>query len=176
MWTIGQLAKRFELSRSTLLYYDKISLLSPTGGRSSANYRLYSEEDRQRLQRICSLREASLSLETIKKILESESDTLEMALEERLGQLNEEIRNLRNQQNVIVHLLKMPESHLGSRIMDKQKWVALLKSVGMDETDMRNWHVSFEKMMPEAHQDFLESLGIEDEEISIIREWSQAGG
>ncbi|MBF0193398.1 MAG: MerR family transcriptional regulator [Magnetococcales bacterium] len=174
MWTIGRLASKFGLSRSTLLYYDKISLLSPTGGRNSANYRLYSDDDRTKLQRICSLREASLSLETIKKILESESDTLEVSLEERLGQLNDEIKQLRKHQKVIVQLLKMPEAQQGSRIIDKQKWITLLKSVGMDEIDMHNWHVSFEKMMPEAHQDFLESLGIEDKEIITIRELSQS--
>ncbi len=175
MWTIGQLAKQFGLSRSTLLYYDKISLLSPTGGRSTANYRLYSESDRNRLQRICTLREASLSLDTIKEILASESDKLELALEERLGQLNVEIMRLRKQQKVIVRLLNVGDYSRGSRIMNKEKWIALLASVGMSENDMWNWHVSFETMMPEGHQDFLESLGIDDAEIAKIRERSQAG-
>jgi hypothetical protein len=43
MLTIGRLAERFGLSRSTLLYYDSIELLSPSA-RSDANYRLYSLE------------------------------------------------------------------------------------------------------------------------------------
>src|SRR5574344_1987818 len=48
MHTIGQIAKRFALSRSTLLYYDTIGLLSPSG-RSQANYRLYTDNDVRRM-------------------------------------------------------------------------------------------------------------------------------
>ncbi len=40
MITIGRLARRFGLSRSTLLYYDSIGLLSPST-RSAKDYRLY---------------------------------------------------------------------------------------------------------------------------------------
>ena len=42
--TVGRLARAFGLSRSTLLYYDSIGLLRPTG-RSPANYRLYTRAD-----------------------------------------------------------------------------------------------------------------------------------
>ena len=45
--TITRLAKQFKLSRSTLLYYDRIGLLRPSG-RSPSNYRLYTGSDRQR--------------------------------------------------------------------------------------------------------------------------------
>jgi len=37
---------------------------------------------------------------------------------------------------------------------------------------MCRWHAAFEKNFPEAHQDFLESLGIPKEEISMIRKVS----
>ena len=49
MYTVGQLAKLFGLSRSTLLYYDEIGLLSPSA-RSASNYRLYSEADIRRVR------------------------------------------------------------------------------------------------------------------------------
>lgn len=38
---------------------------------------------------------------------------------------------------------------------------------------MKNWHIEFEKSSPEAHQDFLESIGIDDDEIASIRQWSK---
>jgi hypothetical protein len=38
---------------------------------------------------------------------------------------------------------------------------------------MENWHVEFERTSPEAHQDFLESIGIAPDEIDLIREWSR---
>ena len=61
MLTIGRLARRFSLSRSTLLYYDSIGLLRPSG-RSPANYRLYTERDRRRLELICRYREAGVPM------------------------------------------------------------------------------------------------------------------
>jgi len=47
MYTVGSLARSFGLSRSTLLYYDSIGLCKPSG-RSAANYRTYTENDRAR--------------------------------------------------------------------------------------------------------------------------------
>ena len=69
MLTIGQLARRFELSRSTLLYYDSIGLLSPSG-RSRANYRLYSDDDVRRMEAIAGYRRAGLPLADIARLLE----------------------------------------------------------------------------------------------------------
>ena len=58
-------------------------------------------------------------------------------------------------------------------MLNKERWVAIMKAAGLSEQDMRNWHSQFEKMEPEAHQEFLESLGIESEEIVKIRERSR---
>lgn len=48
---ITELGKRFGLSRSTLLYYDRIGLLQPSG-RTEAGYREYTRSDADRLERI----------------------------------------------------------------------------------------------------------------------------
>jgi len=48
-----------------------------------------------------------------------------------------------------------------------------MRAAGLSDQDMQNWHIQFEKMEPEAHQEFLESLGIKSAEISKIREWSR---
>ncbi|MBF0370891.1 MAG: MerR family transcriptional regulator [Magnetococcales bacterium] len=173
MWTIGQLAKRFHLSRSTLLYYDRQGVLKPSG-RTPSGYRLYEPSDLKKLERIVLLREAGLPLKTIATLLIPTSNTLEAALEERLNQLNQEISHLRGQQQVIASLLQKGDIKKRSRIITKSGWVALLAGVGLDEAGMRKWHALFEKSAPEAHQDFLESLGIPAEEVSTIREWSQA--
>lgn len=61
MYTVSKLANEFNLSGSTLLYYDRIGLLSPSG-RSESNYRLYSEDDAERLRKICMFREAGVTL------------------------------------------------------------------------------------------------------------------
>ena len=57
--------------------------------------------------------------------------------------------------------------------MTKETWISILRASGLDDDGMRNWHVEFEKASPEAHQDFLESIGIEAEEIELIRGWSK---
>ncbi|MDY0091617.1 MAG: MerR family transcriptional regulator [Candidatus Vecturithrix sp.] len=175
MYTIGQLAKRFDLSRSTLLYYDNIGLLKPSD-RSGANYRKYSEDDVRRLEQICMYREAGLPLETIAQIVNAPNKTsLADVLERRLDELNEQIRELRHQQHVITQILKNHQVLSKVKVLSKDDWVGLMRAAGLDETDMRQWHIEFDRLSPAGHQSFLESLGISAEEVRKIREWSQKG-
>jgi DNA-binding transcriptional MerR regulator len=165
------MAAAFGLSRSTLLYYDRIGLLRPDY-RTAAGYRLYNAGDRRRLELICRFRSAGLSLARIERLLEHPQPTraaLAAALRGRLTALNREMAALRRQQQVVVNLLQQAGSTKRSRLMDKARWVALLRAAGMDEAEMRRWHQAFERQSPEAHQDFLESLGLPDAEIRRIR-------
>lgn len=52
--------------------------------------------------------------------------------------------------------------------VSKDNWVAMFQEVGMDEKAMMKWHSIFETRHPEGHKDFLEWLGISEEEISKI--------
>lgn len=58
-------------------------------------------------------------------------------------------------------------------MLNKDRWVDIMRAAGLSDEDMHNWHAQFEKMEPEAHQEFLVSLGIEAAEIQKIREWSR---
>ncbi|MCW8930359.1 MAG: MerR family transcriptional regulator [Gammaproteobacteria bacterium] len=171
MLTIGQVAKKYSLSRSTLIYYDSIGILVPSG-RSDSNYRLYSESDLEKIDKILLFRNAGLSLDAISQLLDKEGDELNSSLELRLLSINKEIQELRNQQNVIIKLLENGCSLGDTRTINKEIWVSLLAAAGLDEEGMKKWHIAFEKTAPEAHQDFLESIGIEKHEITSIREWS----
>lgn len=172
MFTIGQVAKKYGLSRSTLIYYDNIGILTPSG-RSESNYRLYSDNDLKKMDRMMLFRSAGLSLDSIPSLLDKKGDDLNSSLEHRLSSINNEIQGLRNQQKVILTILENESAVKGTRVITKETWVSLLKAAGLDEDGMRNWHVEFEKTSPEAHQDFLESIGIEKDEIISIREWSK---
>ena len=172
MFTIGQVAKKYSLSRSTLIYYDNIGILTPSG-RSESNYRLYSDNDLKKMDRMMLFRSAGLSLNSIPSLVDKKGDDLNSSLELRLSSINNEIQGLRNQQKVILNILENESSVKGSRVITKETWVSLLKAAGLDEDGMKNWHVEFEKTSPEAHQDFLESIGIEKDEITSIREWSK---
>jgi DNA-binding transcriptional MerR regulator len=174
MYTVGKIAKQFGISRSTLLYYDRIGLLRPSS-RSRSNYRFYHEQDIDRLKKIMLYREAGLPLGEVKKIIYGKSYNCEakLALENRLEQINHEIGRLRSQQQIILKLLGDKEAIKRTRLITKESWVSLLKATGLSEEDMHKWHIEFELMAPDAHQDFLESLGFSQKKISEIRIWSQ---
>lgn len=169
---IGQLAKQAGISRSTLLYYDSIGLLRPSG-RSGSNYRKYTPDDAARLEKIRMYRQVGLSTGDIGRILNSPRSGAREILERRFFELGREIARMREQQNVIVRMLKSSSLRKSLPVMDKEKWVGLLRVAGLDEVGMNKWHTEFEKLSPESHQEFLEGLGIAKEEIEIIRKWSR---
>lgn len=173
MYTIGQVGDLAQLSRSTLLYYDRIGLLPPSG-KSPAGYRLYNEADLARLERIRTYRAAGLSLKRIEELLQADDpDHLTQALEARLIALNQEIQQLREQQHLVIDLLGQARYFSQGRVLDKSTWTALLREAGLDDAAMHRWHQAFEQSLPEAHQDFLESLGLAPPEIAHIRQLSQ---
>jgi MerR family transcriptional regulator, thiopeptide resistance regulator len=168
--TVSKLGKMFGLARSTLLYYDRIGLLRPTG-RTRAGYRIYGAETVERLKRISELRAAGLPLQSVKRVLES-STPLADALERQLALLNQEIAQLRARQRVVMSLLQSPAAEKRSRSMSKAAWTRMFRAIGMSDEDMRQWHGHFEQTMPDAHRDFLESLGLDTAEVRRIRQWS----
>ncbi|MDQ3855169.1 MAG: MerR family transcriptional regulator [Chloroflexota bacterium] len=69
-WKVGELARQTGISVRTLHHYDELGLLKPSR-RTEAGYRLYTECDVGRLQRIVSLRSLGFSLEEIRHCLDS---------------------------------------------------------------------------------------------------------
>lgn len=179
MLTPGVLARRVGLSRSTLLYYDRIGLLRPSR-RTLSRYRQYSEKDVQRLEQICTLRKTGLRLKDIGRALGAPANLLTRALEERLDELNDEVERLRNQQRFILGLLGTKRARGRIRVMSKATWTSLLVAAGFSEGDRHRWHADFERQAPEKHQRFLEFLCLPDAEITAIRararSWRRADG
>ncbi|HET8704673.1 MAG TPA: MerR family DNA-binding protein, partial [Pseudomonadales bacterium] len=124
-------------------------------------------------KRIMTYREAGLSLEAIRDLLCTDNESASVILERHLQAINNEVAKLRQQQHTIAKLLGDENALRKTRSMNKEQWIALLASTGLSEDDMRRWHAEFEKMSPDAHQDFLESLGIPAEEILLIRQRSK---
>ena len=173
--TISALARVSGLSRSALLYYDRLGLLKPHS-RSPSGYRLYSREETARLEQICSFRRMGISLKEIKMLLAKSGDNVSVEiLRRRLRNLDREIAVLRNQQRCILGLLKQKQIRKGVKMISKNRWVEIMRAAGLNDQDMHAWHIQFEKMEPDAHREFLESLGIQPAEIEKIREWSRRG-
>jgi MerR family transcriptional regulator, thiopeptide resistance regulator len=166
------LAREFGLSRSTLLYYDQIGLLTPAS-RSESGYRLYTEADRERLQTICTYRQAGLTIDDIASLLATRTEDDSVAvIEERLRLIGEEIRSLQTKQRLLARIAKIAVSGGANAAVDKKAWVEMLRVAGMDDTAMQRWHAEFERRAPEAHHRFLISLGIDETEAASIRAWS----
>ncbi|MDR3588596.1 MAG: MerR family transcriptional regulator [Negativicutes bacterium] len=171
-FTIGKLARRFNLSRSTLLYYDSIGLLSPEA-RGKSNYRLYSETSCQRLEQIAVYRQAGLSLCRIKELLDAPKGAAAAALEAKLEEINRQIRALRQQQHFIIQVLKSSQLLERLSVIPKDALVGLLQAAGVDEQAQWRFHHLFEQQFPERHQEFVELLGLTPGQANEIREWSR---
>jgi MerR family transcriptional regulator, thiopeptide resistance regulator len=171
MYRISELADQFGLSRSTLLYYDRVGLLSPSV-RSAAGYRLYSASDRERLAAITTFRQAGLGMDDIRLILTSADDDSTMVLQRRLHEIGKEICELQTKQQVLTGMLRMKGQGGPKSSVDKDMFVSMLRAAGMDEHAMKQLHVEFERREPEAHHTFLLSLGISENEALHIRKLS----
>lgn len=134
LFTIEQVSARTGLTKRTLRYYEEVGLLPPTG-RTEANYRRYSVEDIQRLERIKKLRDLlGFSLADIRELLNAEDERgqikvayqHETEVTAKIAQLDRADELIRNQLQLIEHkmegleqmrtgLLSMIERHQLSR-------------------------------------------------------------
>ena len=173
MYKIGYLVKKFNLSRSAILYYDKVGLLKPTE-RKYNNYRLYAQQEVEKLEKILLYKESGISLSDIQKLLDVENTGKTGILMERLNKIQMEIKNLKNQEKLVLDVLK-EEVIMGKSIFSSSKtWTEMLVKLGYEEIDWLNWHLQFELDSPEGHYKLLRSLNMKDEEIdnllALIRE------
>ncbi|MBN2235700.1 MAG: MerR family transcriptional regulator [Opitutales bacterium] len=180
MISISQAAVRFGLSRSTMLHYDRIGLLSPSY-RTSAGYRLYESHDIDRLETICQLRRTGMSLTAIRQLLDEsdpvsgsiDSAPLTAILTHRLMQLQYALANIHAQQWATKKLLGQLGVRKDLPSFDKEQWIAFMDAAGMSDHDKDLWHSLFEQQNPDGHQDFLEYLGIDPMDIRQIRTYSK---
>ena len=171
--SISQLARRFGLSRSTLLYYDRIGLLHASD-RTAAGYRCYGAREEQRLRRICELRQAGLAMRDIRVMLGGAPGARSDVVARRLAEIAQQIVSLRHQQRLLAALHGKLSRRPLPALLDKAAWVEMLQQAGMDQRARGRWHAEFERRAPEEHEQFLASLGIPADEIAAIRRWSRA--
>ena len=168
MMTITQLARACGLSRTTVMYYEQQGLLVPAC-RGDNGYRWYSDSELERLKTIAAYRAYGLSVASISTLLSQQEESQSRILKDHFRQLEAEIQHLRAQQQAILALLQDPEL-LEQEMVTKARWVEIMQTAGFSEADMVKWHQTFEQMEPQEHQTFLESLGIDAEEIARIRQ------
>lgn len=111
-YTAGEMASFFEISKQTLLYYDKIGLLHPEYI-SENGYREYSIHQYQILEIIVNLRKLGVSLEAIKRHIENRSEaSLKELLEQKVEEYNSIIEKTMRIKAVITGIIdRMEDQH-----------------------------------------------------------------
>jgi DNA-binding transcriptional MerR regulator len=156
--TIGQLASRCQVSRTTILYYEQVALVAPVG-RSEAGYRLYSQHELARVQQICAWRAAGLGVEAIRTLLGGGDQRV--AIARRLDEIERSLERLREQQAVLVQLLD-------GNATAPDPVAPLAREKGLDDAAMLRWHTVFERQNPQGHKAFLLALGLSEEEVARL--------
>ncbi|MCM3038520.1 MerR family transcriptional regulator [Paenibacillus motobuensis] len=101
LYRIGELAKAADISERTIDYYTKLGLIWPET-RTQKNYRLYSSETLNRLERINQMKQEKYTLEEIREKLnqwstvsgEEQVNEKLSSLEIRMQQLEREVKEL----------------------------------------------------------------------------------
>ncbi len=139
MYRISELAEKVNLSRTTLLYYEKIGLIH--GHRLDNGYRTYTEHDLQRLRLILQLQRGGLTLKECKACLDAKINRA--LLVDRLKQLDNEIKQKQDARHLLAGLL--------------------------GETSLSEWHDHLDDIAPEAHMKWLMTQGFNEKEALHLR-------
>ncbi|KXF83377.1 MerR family transcriptional regulator [Enterovibrio coralii] len=139
MYRISELGELVGLSRTTLLYYEKLGLIQ--GERLGNGYRTYSERDLQRLRLILQLQAGGLTLKECQACLEAKIDR--DLLMNRLQALDDEI-------------------------VQKQRSRALLASL-LGEEGQTDWHDQASKVAPDEHLAWLIKQGFDEKEALRLK-------
>lgn len=107
-YTSGQFAKKANVSIRTVRYYDKQGLLKPAG-MSEGGYRLYTDSDFAKLQKILSLKYLGFSLDEIRSITinDDDNDYVEESLRLQLNLIRKRIEHLKLVEQTITETSKL---------------------------------------------------------------------
>lgn len=125
-YTVHALGKLAGVSTRTLRYYDEIGILKPARINSSG-YRIYGQNEVDRLQQILFYRELDVPLETIKEMMASPSFDVKEALKEHHEKLLAKKERLLQ---LIENVERTRETMEGRRRMsDKEKFAGFKKKM-----------------------------------------------
>jgi DNA-binding transcriptional MerR regulator len=112
--TIGGLATAAEVPTSTVRFYEREGLLRPSG-RSTSNYRLYAEEDLERLRFIRAAQATGFTLGDVKALLRpAPCAHVQSLIESRLGEVSRRIAALLHVKRVLEQSLRTCREHAPS--------------------------------------------------------------
>ena len=110
MYTIGQLACLEGVTPKTLRHYEKLELLMPSA-HSDSGYRLYSEEDRQKLHEILYYRDLGFPLKAVGEMLRSAEGERRELIEEQISHLGNTNRRCENLRTELLDIREKEKGH-----------------------------------------------------------------
>ncbi|TFH93228.1 MerR family transcriptional regulator [Vibrio ouci] len=139
MYKISQLAELLGLSRTTLLYYEKLGLIK--GQRMSNGYRSYGDKDLQRLKLLQNLQAGGLTLKECQSCLDEKIDRA--LLKQRLSELDQEIEKKQKSRDLLAALL--------------------------GESRLDEWHSNLNNIAPDAHLEWLIKQGFDEKQAMHLK-------
>ncbi len=166
MLTAGKLASKYGISRTALLYYDRLGLVCPSV-RGGNGYRMYGEEDEARLRQVLLYRSVGVPLQKMPDLMRGEDDAVHAILLRRLYELGEELQAIKARQLALIGMIAANRE--GREAPNHEALAGLLDDAGIGQEQSRVLHRDLEQFSPEAHLRFLEALGFQEREIREIR-------
>jgi DNA-binding transcriptional MerR regulator/predicted O-methyltransferase YrrM len=139
LYRISEFAEKVGLSRSTVLYYEKIGLIQSQ--RTISNYRIFNDKDVQRIILLNQLKNSGLNLKECQACLNGKID--KAVLEKRLIQLEKEIQQKQISRDLLTTIL--------------------------GKSSQKKWHQQTQKLAPEAHFEWLMKQGFTEREALHLK-------
>jgi DNA-binding transcriptional MerR regulator len=123
VYTIGDLAREFDISTRTIRYYEERGLLAPIRS-DTTQQRLYTARDRVRLTLLLRAKGLGFNLDDIRELFEIYDAThderlqgakLRTMITDRLAQVETQMRDLTDLRNELLHALEQVDTHLGEQ-------------------------------------------------------------
>jgi len=137
---IGKLARRLGINPKTIRYYEALGLM-PRPARTPAGYRIYTEEDAERLAFILRARTLDFSLDEIKEILalrdrgEPPCPYVLQRIQEKIEQVDRKIEQLQRLKNELEALRAQAAAIPPEEIAAKGRICHILENRQAAETD-----------------------------------------
>lgn len=104
VWSVGELAARFDLPTNVLRHWESLGLLTPS--RDASGYRRYGRADLVRVAVIVRNKAAGMTLDQIGVLLDGEAQGRHEVLEAHLRDLVERARSIERSREMTEHALR----------------------------------------------------------------------
>ncbi|MFV0393818.1 MAG: MerR family transcriptional regulator [Coprobacillaceae bacterium] len=167
MFKIGDFSKLSSTSIRMLRHYDEIDLLKPSTIDDMSNFRYYSANQLERVNKINLLKKLGFSLAIIREILDKDIEDIQSYFEIRQRELVEELEAIQSQtkqlESLQATLSKHKEIinyHVQYKIMPKQKVMSMRKTVKNFSDEHALWQQMYEESKKQRIKFPANSIGI----------------